>query len=429
MRRAGTGVRGRRIAALAAVVVGLSVGLAPVAEAADNPRDAEWHLDAMHASDMWNTTTGSGITVAVIDSGADAGLPDLAGQVLPGKDFSGLPGGATTDADGHGTEMASVIAGTGKSFNGKGAYGLAPGAKVLPLRVDSRDGTSGAITLKQVDDAIVYAADNGAQVINISLAVRAVDIGSSDIDALKSAVDHAIGKGSLVVAGAGNSAQQGNPIMYPAAAPGVAAVGATDENGTRTAESQTGPQLALVAPGMDIYSACTGATGYCESHGTSDATALVSASAALVWSLHPGWTGNQVLRVLLNTAGRGSDNAVRNDNVGYGAVRPRIAITTPGDPGPADVNPLVAAGVGVMPSPGSSPAAPVSSSAGSGAPAPVASSPAASTPVAAAPVGSGGASAGSGGSMVLVGGAVAGGVLLGGAAFLVRRARRGVPQG
>lgn len=424
MRRAGMGVRGWRIAALVALVAGLSAGLAPVAGAAGTPRDAEWHLDAMHASDIWNTTTGSGIIVAVIDSGVDADLPDLAGQVLPGKDFSGLPGGATTDADGHGTEMASMIAGTGKSFGGKGAYGLAPGVKVLPLRVDSRDETSGAVTLKQVDDAIVYAADNGARVISISLGVRAVDIASSDIDTLKSAVDHAIGKGSLIVAGVGNSAQKGNPVNYPAGAPGVAAVGATDESGTRTAESQTGPQLALVAPGMDIYSACTGATGYCESHGTSDATALVSASAALVWSLHPGWTGNQVLRVLLNTAGRGSDNAVRNDNVGYGAVRPRIAVTTPGDPGPADVNPLVAAGVGVS----SSPAASASAGAGGGASAPAATA-GASAPGAAAPAGPGGAAAGTGGSMVLVGGAVAGVVLLGGVAFLVRRTRRGVPQG
>lgn len=424
MRRAGTGLWGRRIAMLTSLTVGLFVGLAPIAEATGTPRDAEWHLDAMHASDMWNTTTGTGITVAVIDTGVMASLPDLVGQVLPGKDFSDLPGGATTDADGHGTEMASVIAGTGKSFDGKGAYGLAPGAMILPLKVDVSAAISAPVTLKQVDDAIVYAADSGARVISISLAFRAVDIQSSDIDALQSAVDHAIGKGSLVVAGAGNSAQQGNPVMYPASIPGVAAVGATDQSGTRTAESQTGPQLALVAPGMDIYSACTGSTGYCESHGTSDATALVSASAALVWSLHPGWTGNQVLRVLLNTAGRGSDNAVRNDNVGYGAVRPRIAIATPGDPGPADVNPLVAAGVGVASSPTASTPAPTAAaaaaSAGSSAPAPVAAAP---------PAGSGKSSAGSGGSMVLVGGVVVGVVVLGGAGFLVRRRQRAVPQG
>ncbi|MEU7094496.1 S8 family serine peptidase [Kitasatospora aureofaciens] len=106
-----------------------------------------------------------------------------------------------------------------------------------------------------------------------------------------------------------------------------------------------------------MIASCTSATGYCKSHGTSDAAALVSASAALVWSVHKDWTANQVLRVLINTAGKPHDGSVRNDLGGYGAVRPRVALTDPGDPGPADVSPIPIAD----PAPTASPSASVSS--------------------------------------------------------------------
>ena len=96
----------------------------------------------------------------------------------------------------------------------------------------------------------------------------------------------------------------------------------------------------MAAPGDDMVHACGGGTGLCTSHGTSDATALASASAALIWSKHPEWTNNQVLRVMLNTIGGPTDGAKRNDSIGYGIVRPRVALVNPGDPGPADVYPL-----------------------------------------------------------------------------------------
>jgi subtilisin family serine protease len=86
--------------------------------------------------------------------------------------------------------------------------------------------------------------------------------------------------------------------------------------------------------------ACGGKTGLCKTSGTSDATALASASAALIWSKHPTWTNNQVLRVMLNTIGGPTDGTKRNDSIGYGIVRPRVALQNPGDPGPADEYPL-----------------------------------------------------------------------------------------
>ncbi|MFF1359329.1 S8 family serine peptidase [Streptomyces sp. NPDC058297] len=117
-------------------------------------------------------------------------------------------------------------------------------------------------------------------------------------------------------------------------------VGAIGKNLHRTSESTYGSQVDISAPGDEMVHACGGKTGFCKTHGTSDATAVASASAALIWAKHPDWTNNQVLRVMLNTIGGPTDGAKRNDAIGYGSVRPRIALKTPGDPGPADKYPL-----------------------------------------------------------------------------------------
>ncbi|MEE1788907.1 type VII secretion-associated serine protease mycosin [Streptomyces sp. SP17BM10] len=305
-------------------------------------RDDQWHLDAMHAPEMWKTSTGQGVTVAVIDGGFKFDHPDLVGQLLPGKDFSRSVGGVGTDLKGHGTQIASIIAGTGNGMGGRGAYGLAPGAKILPLKIDNGEesGVTSHIFLDQIGQAIDYAIDQGAKIINISQGTAEVTVAPDDTAKLTSVLARAAAKGALVVASVGNSARDGNLVEYPGGLPYVVGAGAVDKNLTATTESQQGPQVDLVAPGMDIIDACTGATGYCKAHGTSASTALVSASAALVWAVHADWTANQVLRVLINTAGKPSDGSSRNDSVGYGAVRPRIALTTPGDPGPADVYPI-----------------------------------------------------------------------------------------
>ncbi|WP_371479845.1 type VII secretion-associated serine protease mycosin [Kitasatospora sp. NBC_00315] len=342
MRRTNAGTRGRRFAA-ALLAAGVVAGLAASpAAAVDSIRDQQWHLDSMKAPDMWQTSKGAGVTVAVIDSGVKLDHPDLVGQLLPGKDFSGLSGGVGDDKIGHGTGIAGIIAATGKGLGGKGAVGLAPEARILPVKTqnnaNSVAGISNSDFLKQIDQAIIYAADQGAKVINISQGGSGFS--DADIAELRAAVAHAASKGALVVAAAGNEAQSGNPVEYPAALPTVVAVGAVDRNGVVTDESERGSQLDLAAPGVDIYRPCTGSSGYCKSHGSSDAAALVSASAALLWSVHPDWSANQILRVLINTAGKPSDGSARSDALGYGIVRPRIALTTPGDPGPANVSPL-----------------------------------------------------------------------------------------
>ncbi|MFF1497872.1 type VII secretion-associated serine protease mycosin [Streptomyces sp. NPDC058304] len=320
--------------ATAALVGLLLAGVAATPAHAETIRSQQWHLDSMKADDIWKISNGKGVTVAVIDTGVNR-IAELEGQVLPGKDFvQGGAGDERTDLGSHGTTMAAVIAATGKHPSGDGAFGLAPGAKILPIRVPDmlEEASTPAVVA-----AIRYAADSDAKVINISLAHAGTP---KDDEARREAVKYALSKGKLIFAGAGNNGDTLNEIKYPAATPGVVAVGAVDAKGEPTKESQHGPQLDMAAPGIDIVTACAGKTGLCTSHGTSDATALASASAALLWSAHPDWTNNQVLRVLLNTAGKPTDGAPRNDYIGYGIIRPRIAVPTPGDPGPADVFPL-----------------------------------------------------------------------------------------
>ncbi|MFE3265812.1 type VII secretion-associated serine protease mycosin [Streptomyces sp. NPDC059215] len=321
--------------------LGLSlVGMAALSAHAESIREREWHLTAMRAEQMWRTSTGRGVTVTVIDSGVNAGLTDLAGRVLPGRDEApDAPGDERTDPNGHGTLMALLIAGSGRSSGGAGTFGLAPGVKILPVRTPDRGLDSGRYIKEfsaTVSRGIRFAVDSGSRVINISMGVPA---GTEELTA---AVKYALDKGSLIFAGVGNSGSEddGNPVEYPGATPGVVGVAAVGKNLHRTTESEHGPQVDIAAPGEEMYHACPSGSGLCRSHGTSDATALASASAALIWSKHPTWTNNQVLRVMLNTIGGPTDGAKRNDSIGYGIVRPRIALRDPGDPGPADEYPL-----------------------------------------------------------------------------------------
>ncbi|MFE3073264.1 type VII secretion-associated serine protease mycosin [Streptomyces sp. NPDC059247] len=405
-------VRRSRARVTASAALGmLLVGIASVP--AHAARERQWQLDAMGAEEIWQLSTGKGVTVAVIDSGVDKDNPDLRGQVLKGKDFAtGEPGDEFTDYSGHGTGMAGLIAGTGEREGGSGAFGLAPGAKILSVRVPG--GETGESSQTEANDefnkvmppAIRFAADSGAKVINISMAAYA---GSQE---LTDAVKYALDKGALVFAGVGNRAEKGNQPAYPASTPGVVGVGAVDDKAARIPISQHGPQVDLVAPGKDTVHACGGGTGVCRTTGTSDATALASAAAALLWAKHPDWTNNQVLKVMLNTVAKPLEGEARSDFVGYGAIRPLRTLKTPGDPGPADVRPIDDLAETATPGPSASASAP-------GAPAPSDTSPAPAPQAAAA-------DAGGGGTGLWIGLGIAAAVLLAGAvAVPVLRSRRG----
>nr|WP_275522227.1 type VII secretion-associated serine protease mycosin [Streptomyces oceani] len=293
----------------------------------------------MQAEEMWKTSQGEGITIAVIDTGVDPTLPDLQGQVLKGKDFSTHPGDAQDDYRGHGTRMAALIAATGAAGPDRGSYGLAPESKILPLRVKNsakyrNEAEAQRNFGKDIGPVIRHAADSPAKIINISMGSGE---GSRE---LRSAISYALAKGKMIIAATGNTGDGGNTVNYPAGTPGVIGVSAVDKDARSTDESQAGKQVDLAAPGENILSACRIGSEVCTSDGTSNASALASASAALIWAEHPDWTANQVTRVLVNTAGGPKNGDERDDFIGHGAVRPRVALKNPGDPGDPNTNPL-----------------------------------------------------------------------------------------
>lgn len=322
--------------ALGGVLAVLMCATAAGTASADTIRQAEWPLDSGHlqAAQAWQITRGQGVTVAVVDSGVDARHPDLAGQVLPGASFLGdTHDDGTTDisGDSHGTAIAGIIAGSGKADAGTGMTGLAPAAKILPVRV-AVDSSVQAATLAE---GIKYAADHHAQVINVSLTTPVPD------PLLRQAVTYALGKGCVVVAAAGNDGQSGNAPMYPGAIPGVVDVTGTSETGAFWPVSESGPYTTLAAPATDIYS--TNAHGkYVHADGTSYAAAYVSAAVALVRSAHPELTAGQTIRRLVDTARHEPGRKGRTDNFGYGSLDVLAALRAPTSADGGPENPLLA---------------------------------------------------------------------------------------
>ncbi|MEW2554063.1 S8 family serine peptidase [Streptomyces zhihengii] len=328
------------VAALVALTAGF-VGAAPAAHAAD-AQSMQWYLDAMNAEEIWKTSTGKGITVAVIDTGVDPSTPSLKGQVLKGWDASEAEGDETDDYSGHGTTVAELIAGTGE---GGGIKGLAPDAKVIPYRVsDTELQNEQKVNAFDMEQAIRAAADGDAQVINISMAT---DFYNSP---MRRAVEYAQAKGKLLFAGTGNNADKANKIQYPAGYAAAVAVAATGKDGKVAPYSTHGDFVDLAAPGSEIPMWCDEQLrSYCRGEGTSYATPLASASAALIWSKNPDWTANQVLRVMFESAGRGEDwkEGTVSNYLGHGIVRPGAHINRGvGAPGDPDMSPLTNTRVG-----------------------------------------------------------------------------------
>lgn len=241
----------------------------------------QWHLKRVGAESAWEYGCGRGVTVAIVDTGVacfDKGPftkgSDLAGtRCVPGWNFIADNADASDD-QGHGTHVAGTVAQT--TNNAKGVAGLAYCATLLPVKVLNGRGFGSVAGVAQ---GIRYAADHGAQIINLSLG------GPSKSRILESAVRYAIGKGVLVVAAAGNS---GRSVGYPAAYPGVLAVSATDQNDKLAWFSSRGPEVSIAAPGVAVtqQTICDGGRNKCELfaafNGTSMATPHVAGSAALL---------------------------------------------------------------------------------------------------------------------------------------------------
>ncbi|MFI0713995.1 S8 family serine peptidase [Streptomyces inhibens] len=289
---------------------------APTASA-DYIRDGQWALDAFNPQKVWNESTGKNVTVAVIDSGVNGDHVDLKGNVLPGKSFAGDGGTADHETgDDHGTAMAALIAGHGHGPNrADGIMGLAPDAKILPIKTREIGGDN------SIDGPIRYAVDHGAKVINMSFVTSRLSPEE------QGAINYAVKKDVLLVGGSGNDGS--SKPLYPAAAPGVLAVGAVAKDGKVLGLSNYGPHIRLIAPGEKIYSAGT-SLKYRQASGTSDATAYVSAAAALVRSKFPDLTAGQVANRLTKTAitPDGKTGIKSPDpKYGYGVIRPYRALS------------------------------------------------------------------------------------------------------
>ncbi|GIE33014.1 hypothetical protein Ait01nite_060590 [Actinoplanes italicus] len=292
----------------------------------DEYRDLQWDLDKINTPAAWETSTGADVVVAVIDTGVEGDHPDLDGQILKGYNAIENGGGGDFDDNGHGTHVAGTVAAL--TGNGVGVAGFAPDAKVLPIKVLDADG-SGYVS--DTAEGIVWATDNGAQIINMSLG------SDTPTQAEKSAVAYALKNGVTVVAAAGNEREEGSPTSYPAAYDGVIAVAATDDQDEIAEYSNRGEYVDVAAPGSGILSTYPLAlsedgSGFAELNGTSMAAPHVAAVAALIKGVQPDITPDGIQKALESSAVDLGDDGFDED-FGYGRIDAAAAIEAAGGGG------------------------------------------------------------------------------------------------
>jgi subtilisin family serine protease len=336
------------------VLVVVAVLLLPAPAAAldtDDPRRSQlWWFDVLGVEEAWETSRGDGVVVAVIDTGVQPDHEDLVGQLVDGPD--GTSGRDLLDADappvdrnGHGTLVAGLIAAA--ADNGVGVAGVAPGARILPVRVLGDDGRGRTST---VDAGIRWAVDQGADVVNLSLEVEEGAGGPSAVmTAPNAAIEYAWRRGVVVVAATGNSGAVA--AGYPTDSP-VLLVGATGRDDQLATFSDTDRLDAVMAPGVDMVStwcrpldgACDPGVSYGIGDGTSFAAPVVSGVVALL--LATGLDHDQAVTVLRDTAVDLGDDGP-DGRFGVGRVDAAAALAA----GAA----LVAAGPADPPNPAPSP--------------------------------------------------------------------------
>ncbi|MEV5748094.1 S8 family serine peptidase [Actinoallomurus sp. NPDC052308] len=272
---------------------------------ADLFRGQQWTLGALHLPRAWKYSRGNGVTVAVLDTGVDGHQPDLTGRVIDGPDFTGHARKPGTRYWGrHGTEMASLIAGHGHGTGGSaGIMGVAPEAKVLSIRVTwelgdpmRNDHAQVAHSRDSIARGIRYATDHGAQVISMSLGGGKLFYNGNPLE--ESAIKYALDKGVVLVASSGNDGATGNRRNYPAAYPGVIAVGAVDRAFKPAKFTNRHAYVSVAAPGVEIVSADVAGHGYVLGTGTSSSAALVAGVSALVKARYPHLSAAEVKQAL-----------------------------------------------------------------------------------------------------------------------------------
>lgn len=307
-----------------------SAGLNYVRRAALVPNDSyysqQWALNQINAPSAWDISTGSSnIIVAVVDTGFDLSHPDRPQNLIRGADYVlDITGNTlvTGDPQGHGTHVAGIVA--ANMNNGIGVAGIAPNVSLMAIRVLDAVGSGNTYSTSL---GITYAVDHGAKIVSLSLS------GDSKSDSEVTAINYAYGKGVMVVAAAGNCYttpndcdNQVNPIQYPAALNHVVAVAATDSSDGHAYYSETGSYVDVAAPGgtsssnasFGVLSTCV-FSSYCVKSGTSMATPYVAGVAALIWSINPNLTVDQVEAILRQSA-KDLGAPGRDDIFGYGRV-------------------------------------------------------------------------------------------------------------
>ena len=314
-------LRRRAMGVAALVVVALSVA---VPASADTIRDREYWLSQYGFVDVWNSTQGAGVKVAVIDTGIDGSVADLRGAVVGGADMSGLgsPDGQTPvgPEPEHGTMVASVLAGRGTGGN-TGVIGVAPAAELLSVSVAFGDDSATLSSDDQIAQGVRWAVDNGAQVINMSLTRNTRDWPESWDSAFQYAFDHDV----VVVAAAGNRGSGTEEVGAPATIPGVLTVAGVDryQDASSDASSQ-GITISVAAPSEQIVGVVPSG-GYVQWSGTSAAAPIVSGMVALVRAQHPELDANNVIQRVIATA-TPKTAEVPSPIYGYGLINPVGAV-------------------------------------------------------------------------------------------------------
>jgi len=309
-----------------AVVLGIVASGAIIATpaSADAVRNREYWLDEYGITQAWNTTKGAGVTIAVIDTGVDGNVAELNGAVVGGADFSGLgsPDGQTpvgSDGSEHGTMVASLAAGRGTGGN-NGVIGAAPAANILAISIGFGEGDKSSDD--QIAEAVRWAVDNGADVINMSLTRNTLDWPESWDDAFLYAMQNDV----VVVAAAGNRGSGTTEVGAPATMPGVLTVAGVDTNGEASFDaSSQGITIAVAAPSEDLVGVVPGGD-HVIWNGTSGATPIVAGIVALVIAAHPELdAANIINRVVATAKDAGTPGA--DAIYGFGLIDANAAVT------------------------------------------------------------------------------------------------------